>query len=100
MMQRIITSVTSFALILILSFSSFAPSFALVARAQVSDAGAIVPDYNPALDATRAPTSFGTGQVWHVGPTEQYKKPSDVVSLVHDGDVVEIDAATYACDTS
>jgi len=36
--------------------------------------------------------------VWKVGPTKQYKKPSEVVALVKDGDVVEIDAATYACD--
>jgi hypothetical protein len=39
------------------------------------------------------------GQVWRVGPHQQYKKPSDVASLVQDGDVVEIEAAHYACDT-
>jgi hypothetical protein len=56
--------------------------------------------YNPRLDAVKAPTGFGTGKLWRVGPTRQFKKPSDVMTLVKDGDVVEIDAATYTCDTS
>src|SRR5262249_29344686 len=64
------------------------------------DASHIVPAFNPALDAVRPPNVFGTGKVWHVGPTETYKAPSDVAGLVHDGDVVEIAAATYKCDQS
>lgn len=44
-------------------------------------------------------TGFGSGQVWEVGPKRDYKKPSDVAGRVGDGDVVLIDAATYACDT-
>ena len=70
------------------------------ARTTAIDARHIVPAYNPALDAVRPPTGFGTGKIWHVGPTETYKKPSDVAGLVHDGDIVEIDAATYECDQS
>src|SRR5690348_2836992 len=54
------------------------------------DVSHIVPAFNPALDAVRSPNVFGTGKVWHVGPTEAYKAPSEVVGLVHDGDVVEI----------
>lgn len=57
-----------------------------------------IPAYNPNIDVAQAPNGFGTGKLWQVGPTRQYKKPSDVVSLVKSGDVVEIDAATYACD--
>src|SRR5215475_13138788 len=64
------------------------------------DVSHIVPVFNPALDAVRSPNVFGTGKVWHVGPTETYKAPSDVVGLVRDGDIVEIAAATYKCDQS
>ena len=42
---------------------------------------------------------FGTGDVWEVGPERTYKKPSEVAGKVGDGDIVLIDAATYACDT-
>ncbi|HUB98174.1 MAG TPA: hypothetical protein VL993_19780, partial [Stellaceae bacterium] len=59
----------------------------------------IIAPYDPRLDAVRAPAGFGTGQIWHVGPDEPYKRPSEIVSRVHDGDIVEIDAARYACDT-
>jgi len=59
----------------------------------------MLPAFNPQLDAVRAPSGFGEGRIWHVGPERAYKKPSDVVRLVHDGDIVEIDAARYACDT-
>lgn len=65
-----------------------------------SDVRNIIPPFNGALDAVHAPTTFGTGKIWQVGPTRQYKKPSDVVGLVHDGDIVEIDAGRYVCDES
>lgn len=67
--------------------------------AEKIDLRGIIPPFNPQLDVVHAPAGFGTGQIWHVGPKEQYKKPSDVAALVHDGDIVEIDAARYACDT-
>ncbi|MCC7031110.1 MAG: T9SS type A sorting domain-containing protein [Chitinophagaceae bacterium] len=35
---------------------------------------------------------------WLVGPTQVYTKPSQVSSLVNDGDTVLIDAATYVSD--
>lgn len=57
-----------------------------------------VPDIE--LPVFSVPSFFGTGKVWQVGPTRQYKKPSDVVALVQDGDTVEIDSAVYRCDTS
>jgi hypothetical protein len=41
---------------------------------------------------------FGQGRVWEVGPERDYKTPSAVAGKVGDGDVVLIDAATYACD--
>ena len=59
----------------------------------------IVRAFDPQLDVVRAPDGFGKGRVWHVGADRPYKKPSDVVRLLHDGDVVEIDAGRYACDT-
>lgn len=43
--------------------------------------------------------AFGTGKTWQVGPTREYKKPSQVAPLVADGDTVEIDAGVYECDT-
>ena len=57
----------------------------------------IIPPFNPALDAVHAPAGFGTGKIWHVGPHRTYKRPRDVVGLVHNGDIVEIDAGTYKC---
>lgn len=59
----------------------------------------ILPAFDPRLDIVQPPTGFGTGRIWHVGPNQIYKKPSDVVTQVHDGDIVMIDAARYACDT-
>lgn len=71
----------------------------LTAQSAMSlDSRNIIPPYDPRLDAVRAPTGFGTGKVWQVGPTRQYKKPSEVVSLVADGDIVEIDAGVYKCE--
>ena len=55
---------------------------------------------SPLTQVTLSSAQFGTGTVWQVGPTRQYKKPSDVVALVQDGDTVEIDSAVYKCDTS
>ncbi|EGV28252.1 hypothetical protein ThidrDRAFT_3955 [Thiorhodococcus drewsii AZ1] len=71
----------------------------VAAPAWAVDAASIIPAYDAHLDAVQAPEGFGTGQVWRVGPSQRYKKPSEVASLVQDGDVVEIEAATYACDT-
>src|SRR5579883_257493 len=68
--------------------------------ASVAEARRIIPAFDPRLDLVRAPAGFGTGRVWHVGPSRQFKKPSDVVKRVGDGDVVAIDAATYKCDQS
>ncbi len=59
-----------------------------------------LPTFNSQLDFVSAPSGFGSGKVWSVWPSRQFKKPSDVVSLVQNGDTVEIDAATYTCDTS
>ncbi|HUN40102.1 MAG TPA: right-handed parallel beta-helix repeat-containing protein [Acetobacteraceae bacterium] len=68
------------------------------ARAAAPDVHGIIPPYNPQLDAVRAPAGvFGTGKVWHVGPTEQYKTLSSIAKKLGDGDVVEIDAGTYRC---
>lgn len=36
--------------------------------------------------------------VWQVGPTRTYTKPSQIATLVQDGDVIEIDAADYVGD--
>ncbi len=59
----------------------------------------IIPPFNPQLDYVHAPTNtFCTGAVWHVGPAQQYTKLSQIASLVHDGDIIEIDAAKYSCD--
>lgn len=69
-------------------------------QAADTDYAHIIPVYDPHVDFVQAPSGFGTGAVWHVGPTRTYKNPSDVVSLVHDGDIVEVDAATYRCNTS
>ena len=41
-----------------------------------------------------------TTTVWQVGPTRTYKKPSEVASLVQDGDIIEIDAADYVGDVA
>ena len=38
------------------------------------------------------------GNVWKVGPTHTYTLPSQVASLVKDGDIVEIDAGIYLSD--
>jgi hypothetical protein len=76
------------------SFAAGAGS-ALAATADVAD---IIPPYNPQLDAVGAPAGvFGTGKIWHVGPSEQYKMFSSIAGQLHDGDVVEIDAGTYGC---
>jgi len=67
-------------------------------RAAAPDIRDIIPPYNPQLDAVRAPAGvFGTGKVWRVGPTEQYKTFSSIYKELQDGDVVEIDAGTYRC---
>ncbi|MGV3503174.1 MAG: T9SS type A sorting domain-containing protein [Adhaeribacter sp.] len=36
--------------------------------------------------------------VWQVGPTRTYTRPSQIATLVQDGDIIEIDAATYVGD--
>jgi hypothetical protein len=41
-----------------------------------------------------------TSEVWRVGPTQQYKVPSAVASLVQDGDEVWIDPAEYIGDVA
>ncbi|MCY7411310.1 MAG: hypothetical protein LH473_13640 [Chitinophagales bacterium] len=38
--------------------------------------------------------------IWHVGPSQVYTKPSQVSSLVQNGDTVNIDAATYTSDVA
>ena len=38
------------------------------------------------------------GKTWHVGPTRQYTAPSKVMSLVGNGDTVEIDPGIYVKD--
>ncbi|MGI9499317.1 MAG: right-handed parallel beta-helix repeat-containing protein, partial [Geminicoccaceae bacterium] len=43
--------------------------------------------------------AWGDGTVWRVGPERDFKTPSAVAGKVGNGDVVLIDAATYACDT-
>jgi len=43
---------------------------------------------------------FGAAKRWSVGPTRTHKVPSEVSSLVDDGDVVEIDAGTYLGDVA
>jgi len=87
--------------IVALLLSALSPAMAAAAAFDAhTDVRHIVPPFNPELDAVQAPASFGTGRIWHVGPTRDYKKPSDVVRLVDDGDIVEIDAAIYKCDES
>lgn len=44
--------------------------------------------------------NHGYAKIWKVGPTKTYTKPSQVSSLVQDGDTVEIDAGTYASDVA
>ncbi len=39
-----------------------------------------------------------TAKEWQVGPTREYHVPSEVSTLVHDGDTVSIDAGVYARD--
>jgi hypothetical protein len=68
------------------------------AQVQNVDVRHIIAAYDARLDAVRPPTGFATGKVWNVGAAREYKKPSDVASLVHDGDIVEIDAGVYKCD--
>jgi hypothetical protein len=45
-------------------------------------------------------TYTATSEVWRVGPTQQYKVPSAVASLVQDGDEVWIDPAEYIGDVT
>ena len=45
-------------------------------------------------------TYTATSEVWRVGPTQQYKVPSAVASLVQDGDEVWIDPAEYIGDVA
>lgn len=40
------------------------------------------------------------GAMIEVGPDKQYKKPSEAAKVAHDGDVVEIAAATYVHDVA
>ena len=57
---------------------------------------AVVPDANAVLPPPPAQQpAAGTGRVLRVGPNSQYKKPSDVQSIVRDGDLVEIEAGEY-----
>ena len=44
------------------------------------------------------PFSISHATVWQVGPTHTYTKPSQVSSLVQNGDTVDIDAGTYTAD--
>ncbi|MEA3494938.1 MAG: T9SS type A sorting domain-containing protein [Bacteroidota bacterium] len=39
-------------------------------------------------------------KTYEVGPSKTYKKPSDVSSLVQDGDIINIDAGTYTADAT
>ncbi len=43
---------------------------------------------------------IASSEVWRVGPTQQYKVPSAVASLVQDGDEVWIDPAEYVGDVA
>lgn len=43
---------------------------------------------------------LGTGRIIAVGPSRQYKKPSDVTELAKPGDIVEIDPGDYYSDTA
>ncbi len=71
---------------------------ALFAKAADINAPAIIPPYDPHLDAVHAPRGvFGTGKVWHVGPSQENKSFAAIARQLHDGDVVEIEAATYGC---
>jgi hypothetical protein len=60
----------------------------------------IIPVYDARFDAVHAPTGFGTGNVWHVGPTREAKRLTDIAGRLAAGDVVEIDAGTYKCEQS
>ena len=68
------------------------------AHAQTPEIRHLIPPYDAQLDAVHAPAGFGTGRVWNVGPSRQFKKPSEVAQQVRDGDIVEIDAGVYTCD--
>lgn len=68
--------------------------------AKPSDPLHIIPAYDARFDAVHAPTGFGSGKVWQVGPTREIKRLTDVVSKLAIGDVVEIDAGTYKCEQS
>ncbi len=40
------------------------------------------------------------GKIWKIGPAKTYTKPSQVSTLVGNGDTVEIDAGTYTSDVA
>ena len=63
------------------------------------DVRELIPAFNRQVDAVEAPAGFGTGRIWRVGPGEKFHKLSEVVSKLHDGDIVEIYGGRYACDT-
>jgi hypothetical protein len=46
------------------------------------------------------PTSMCQAAIWQVGPTHTYIKPSQVSSLVQNGDTVDIDAGVYTADVA
>src|ERR1035437_9079035 len=45
-------------------------------------------------------TNYSDAAVWHIGATQTYKLPSQVQSLVHDGDTINIDGGIYTNDAT
>ncbi|MCX6148812.1 MAG: T9SS type A sorting domain-containing protein [Candidatus Kapabacteria bacterium] len=52
------------------------------------------------LDTMFIPKIAPTSNVWKVGPSRTYTKPSQVASLVKSGDTIEIDAGVYSGDVA
>lgn len=52
------------------------------------------------LDTMFTPKIAPTSNIWKVGPTRTYTKPSQVASLVKSGDTIEIDAGVYSGDVA
>jgi hypothetical protein len=90
--------------IALISVGTFLISLTLAAfpmlTANAQSVSSIIPAYNPQLDVVQAPTTFGTGKVWQVGPTRTNKTFSSISRQLQDGDVVQIDSGTYVCDES
>lgn len=51
-------------------------------------------------DTESSARKFARPTVWRVGPLRELKRPSDAARIARDGDVVELDAATYAGDAA